>query len=342
MGGELLTPRRVERGDTVAVVSPSAPAVAWWPHRAGRAEDYLSSLGLKVRIMPNAAARDRWVSASPQARADDLHDAFADDSVSVVLASIGGNHSNQLLPFLDYEIFRANPKIFQGFSDMSVLHWALYKHAGLKTFYGPAFSLNLAEYPAVLPYTDRWLRAAWFGENALEFDPAAEWTDEFLDFDHKVDLTRPRKLRATSGWTTVRPGRAEGPLLGGCLETIGARLKGSQSWLDLTGAVLFLETSEESDGPGDADAFLTDLGQLGVFDIIAGLVVGRPYAYSSENHQLLRKVIGNHTADAGIPVLADFDCGHTDPMLTLPLGANVVLDGGARTLRTVDPVTGRR
>jgi muramoyltetrapeptide carboxypeptidase LdcA involved in peptidoglycan recycling len=290
-------------------------------------------------MMPNAAGKRRWVSGAPEARADDLHEAFMDDDVTVVLAAIGGNHSNQVVPHLDYDVIRSHPKVFQGFSDMTVLHWAFLKHAGLRTFYGPAFTLNLAEYPGVLSYTDKWLREAWFGDRALKFEPAAEWTEEFLDFDKKIDLTRPRRLRPTTGWTTVRSGRAEGPLLGGCLETIGARLKGSPEWLELDGAVLFLETSEESHGPGDADAFLSDLERLGVFRQVSGLVMGRPYAYSAEDHEVLKEVVAVRTAESGIPVLADFDAGHTDPMLTLPLGAEVVLDAGECTLRTQAPVT---
>ena len=134
----LAAPPRVRRGDTVAVVSPSFGAVARWPHRVERGTTYLESLGLKVKVMPNAARSEGWVSASPEARVEDLHQAFIDDDVTVVLAAIGGNHSNQLLPLLDYDLIAAHPKLFQGYSDMTVLHWALAKHAGISTFYGPA------------------------------------------------------------------------------------------------------------------------------------------------------------------------------------------------------------
>jgi muramoyltetrapeptide carboxypeptidase len=77
----LLAPPRVRPADTVAVISPSAPAVAWWPHRVERGRAYLESLGLKVRIMPNAGKRAGWASASPQERAADIHEAFLDDEI---------------------------------------------------------------------------------------------------------------------------------------------------------------------------------------------------------------------------------------------------------------------
>lgn len=334
-----LVPRRVQPGDTVAIVSPSAPAVAWWPHRVERGRAYLQSLGLHVRIMPNAGGRDGWVSASAEARADDVHRAFADDEVAVMLCSIGGNHSNQLLPHLDYELIRTHPKLFQGCSDITVLHWALLKNAGLRTFYGPALTTNLAEFPAVLPYTDSWLRAAWFGDEVLSFQPAKEWTDEFLDFNTKADLERPRSLRRSEGWQTLRTGHAEGPLLGGCLETICRHLMGSQAWLDLSGAILFLETSEEAPSPAHVDAYLTDLELLGVFELISGLAFARPYGYTSSAVATLWEVVARRTEKAAIPVLANVEAGHADPMLTLPLGAEARLDAGAKTFEVLEAPT---
>ncbi len=302
----------------------------------GRGRAYLESLGLHVKLMPNAAESAGWVSASAEARADDLHAAFSDDEVSVVLCAIGGNHSNQLLPLLDFELIGANPKLFQGSSDATVLHWALLGRAGLRTFYGPALIPELAEYPAVLPLTDASLRAAWFGAEPLRFEPASSWTDERLDWSRQLDLTRARELRPSEGWLTLREGIAEGQLLGGCLETIAWHLKGSTFWLDLRGAILLLETSEEAPSPAHVDAYLTDLAQLGVLDSIAGLVVARPYGYDADRTESLWRVVGDH---ARCPTFANVDCGHTDPMLTLPLGAAVRLDAGARTLETLEPVT---
>ncbi len=339
MQSATLVPPRVRPGDTVAVVCPSFPAVASWPHRLARGSAYLEGLGLRVRLMPNAAASDRWVAGSPEARADDLHTAFADDEVTVVLCAIGGDHSLQLLPHLDFDLIAAHPKAFQGYSDVTVLHWALAKAAGLRTFYGPALVADLAEYPRVFPFTDASLQAAWFGDRPLDFGPAGEWTDESLDWDRQEDLTRARRTRPGDGWVALRDGVAQGPLLGGCLETVCWHLKGSSWWLDLDGAVLVLETSEEAPSPGRVDAYLSGLEQLGVFAAVAGLVVGRPAGYADADVPELWRVVRERTAAAGVPVLANVDCGHTEPMLTLPLGATVHLDAGARTLRTLEPVT---
>jgi muramoyltetrapeptide carboxypeptidase len=335
----LTRPARVQPGDTVAVVSPSFGAVGRWPHRVQQATSYLESLDLRVRVMPNAARSESWASAPPEARADDLHRAFGDDEVSVVLAGIGGNHSNQLLPFLDYDLIGSHPKVFQGYSDITVLHWAIAKHAGLSTFHGPALVPELGEFPQVLPHTDRYLRAAWFGDEAITYEPAECWTDELLDWNTKTDLTRPRELRRSEGWLTIREGVASGPLLGGCLETICWHLKGSAAWLDPAGAVVFLEMSEEAPSPAHVDGYLTDLEQLGVFDAAAALVFARPHGYTPESTKALWDVVARRTEASGLPVLANVEAGHADPMATLPLGVAAELDARSKRLRLLEAPT---
>ena len=336
---QLTKPRRIRPGDTVAVVSPAFGAVGRWPHRVERATAYLESLGLRVRLMPNAARSEGWASASPEERVADLHEAFADDEVAVVLAGIGGNHANQLLPLLDFELIRAHPKVFQGYSDITVIHWALAKHAGLGTFYGPALVPELGEFPHVLAHTDRYLRAAWFDGDPITYEPSDVWTDELLDFNTRTDLTRARELRESEGWITIRDGGAQGPLFGGCLETICWHLKGSSAWISPEGAIFLLEMSEEAPSPAYVDAYLTDLEQLGVFDAAAALIIARPYGYTAEDVKVLWEVVARRTEASGLPVLANVEAGHTDPMLTLPFGVEAEVDAQRRVLRLLDAPT---
>jgi muramoyltetrapeptide carboxypeptidase len=304
-----------------------------------RATAYLESLGLRVRLMRNAARSEGWASAPAEARAADIHEALLDDEIGVVLAGIGGNHSNQLLPHLDFDLVRAHPKIFQGYSDISVLQWAFAKHAGLATFYGPALTLELGEFPTVLAYTDHHLRAAWFGSEPITYRPSDVWTDEFLDFDAKADLSRPRELRRSEGWITIRDGEARGPLLGGCLETICWHITGSDSWIDPGGAIFFLETSEDAPSPAHVDAYLTDVEQLGVFDSAAALLFARPYGYPPEHTKSLWEVVASRTESAALPVLANIEAGHTDPMVTLPIGVPAELDAGNKAFRLLETPT---
>jgi muramoyltetrapeptide carboxypeptidase LdcA involved in peptidoglycan recycling len=173
--------------------------------------------------------------------------------------------------------------------------------------------------------------------------PNDEWTDEFLDWARKADLERQRRLKPGGAWLSLRGGAAEGPLVAGCLETVCWHLKGSPDWLDLTGAVLVLEPSENCfvnvSSPPFIDAHLTDLARLGVFEQIAALVFGRPYGYCDEDLSALWELVTAHTAHSGIPVLANVDCGHTDPMLTLPLGGRARVDAGTGEFRLLEPAT---
>ena len=339
MAGRLMVPQRAKPGDTVAIVSPSAPGVAWWPHRVARGRAYLESLGLKVRLMPNAGKGGGGAAGTPQERAADIHEAFLDERVSVVLASIGGDHSDQVLPHLDFRLIADHPKILQGYSDITVLLWAVAVRSGLRTLYGPTLTTELGEFPGVLPYTDRAMRSAWSGAAPEPFEPAAAWTDERLDLFRKVDLTRSRHMSAGSGWHAVRDGVAEGPLFGGCLDTICRHLEGSAYWPDLRGALLFLETSDEVPTPADVDAHLSGLERRGVFANAAGLVFGRPFGYTGAQKEALWAVVRTRTAASGIPVLADVDIGHTDPMLTLPMGAQARIDAGALEFALLEPAT---
>lgn len=330
---DLIVPSPPQLGSTVAIVSPSSPGVATWPHRVEAGVSYLRGLGYEVKLMPNAGLRSRWTAGSGEERANDINAAFEDPEVSVVLAATGGNHSAQILDHLDFGLIRSNPKVFQGYSDITVLLWAIAKNAGLQTFHGPAVIPELGEYPTILPYTERWMREAWDG-NPTVFDPATEWTDEFLDWDEQQDLERARELRPAEGWRCVREGQAEGPLLGGCLETIMWHIRGTDVWIDPEGAILFLETSEEAPSPGHVDAYLTTLERSGVFDAIAGLIIGRPMGYDDDRKKEMLDSVARRTESAGIPVLADVDIGHADPMLTLPIGKKAQLDAGARTFKT--------
>jgi muramoyltetrapeptide carboxypeptidase len=339
----MVVPPRVMPGDTVAVVSPASDAVGRYPHRAERGRAFLERLGLQVTFMPNSARTDGWVSSRAADRVADIHAAFADPRVTVVLAGIGGNHCNQLLPLLNWELIRANPKVFQGYSDISVLHWAMARHAGLRTFYGPALIPELGEWPEPLAYTAAGLRSAWFGDGPIALASATEWTEERVDWGGEDRIApRRRRLEQNAGWTWPRRGTASGWIFGGCLETICWHLKGSRSWLDLDGAVLFLETSEEAPSPAHVDAYLTDLEQLGVFSRAAALLVGRPAGYTPSSMSILERVLVERTAAAGIPVVSNIDCGHTDPMSTLPLGAWITVDGESRRLTCTEPATAPR
>jgi muramoyltetrapeptide carboxypeptidase LdcA involved in peptidoglycan recycling len=290
----------------------------------------LESLGFRVRVAPHALNSLGHVSDTPENRAADLHGMFADPEVAAIIATIGGDHACHLLPLLNWELIRANPTIFLGFSDNTVLTVAIHAATGLTTFNGPTLLTDWAEYPEMPAYSERYaLKALCAAEPVGEVAPADWWTDEFLDWETGEDLTRPRTRRPSGGWSWLRSGRTEGTLVGGCLESL-QHLRGTPWWPEWEGAILFLETSELRPDPETVDAMLMDYENMGVLGKIRGLLFARPYGYSDEERQRLHAVLLERTRRYGFPVVADMDFGHTTPIFTLPLGCRAVIDGEAR------------
>ncbi|HVA91489.1 MAG TPA: S66 peptidase family protein, partial [Chloroflexota bacterium] len=269
-------PRALRPGDTIGILAPSWSGPAAFPHRVERGLSALSTLGYRTRVAPHTFGSAGYVSAGPEERVADLHDLFADPDVTMIMAAIGGDHACHLLPLIDWELIRRSPKIFIGFSDITVLNLAIYQRTGLTTFNGPALMADLAEFPQPYAYTMELMRRVLCRpEPAGAIDPAPAWTDEFLDWAGQLDLTRPRAMQPSPGWRPLKPGRAAGPLIGGCLESL-QHLRGTPYWPNLEGAILFIETSEERPTPAWVDAVLQDYENMGVFAGLQGMLVGRP------------------------------------------------------------------
>ena len=237
----------------------------------------------------------------------------------------------------------AHPKIFQGLSDITVLHCALQRHAGLATFYGPALVTSLAEFPRVFELTDRkHARRVVRRPVRSSSSQPTEWTDEFLDFGTKADLARPRAMQRGEGWVWLHPGVADGPILGGCIETLCWHVKGIAGVARPRWAACCCSSRRRTHPHRPPlPSYLTDLRRLGVMDQICGLVFSRPINYRADDIPILWNVVREATADAGIPVLANVDCGHSDPMITVPLGIDVRLDSMQRDVRNHGRAHGR-
>jgi len=331
-----LKPPRLRQGDTIGIVSPSWGGGAHFPHRIERGVAHLRSMGFQVKLAPHALNSRGFVSDTPQNRAADIHAMFLDPEVTAIIASIGGDHACHLLPLLDFDLIQAHPKIFVGYSDVTVLNVALHSMTGLVTFNGPALMTDFAEYPAMLGYTERhFLRTVCAPEPAGAIEPSDWWTEETLDWATQADLTRPRARTVNEGWSWLTPRRAEGVLIGGCIESL-QHLRGTRYWPDWTGAILFVETSEDRPSPATVDGMLMDYENMGVFDRLAGLLVGRPMRYSREERQALREIVLARTSRFDFPIITDMDFGHTAPQMTLPLGCRAMIDGDQQRFAIVD------
>lgn len=331
----LTKPRRLNPGDSVAIVSPSwgGPAALPAIYALGR-RTLEEQLGLKIVEMPHTLADAEWLSRHPEARAEDLHAAFGDPSIAAVIASIGGEDSVGLIPHLDLRVIAQNPKIILGFSAVTSIHFACMK-AGVTSFYGPNLMPSLAAQGEPFDYAVQAIKRALFesapvGRMEANF---CGWTEQ--TFDLILATAKDRLLHPSTGPRVLQgSGRANGPLIGGCAEVL-ERLKGTAWWPPLDawrGAIMFYETFAAA--PAQVASWLRDFAVQGILGALSGIVFGRPGAVTAEQHKEYDAALICSLAENGLvdlPVMTNMDFGHTDPVFTLPYGVNAEIDCDAMT-----------
>ncbi|WP_205304454.1 S66 family peptidase [Nonomuraea montanisoli] len=305
-------PPKLKAGDVVRVVAPARSRAMVMEHdHTGVIASRFAELGLTLTYGRHVDERDAFDSSSVASRVADLHEAFADPSVAAILTVIGGYNGNELLPYLDWELIRANPKILCGYSDITALQNAVLARTGLVTYSGPHWStFGMRDH---FEQTLRWFTSVLFDTAPVALAPAAHWSDDlwFLDQDK-------RELIPNDGWWLMRPGSAEGRIVGGNLCTLNL-LQGTPYMPSLDGALLIIEDDLESH-PETFARDLTSLLQVPGAANIRGLAIGRFQQASRMSRPLLEQIIGNQPISARIPVLANIDVGHTYPLATFPIG----------------------
>jgi len=350
----MIKPPVLSKGDRVAAVSLSWGGPAERPERYAAGKLGLErALGVEVVEMPHALMAADWLHDNPRARADDLMQALMDPDIHGIVSTIGGDDSVRILPWLDLDVIRDNPKVFMGFSDTTVTHLA-FLAAGVTSFYGPAIMTAFAEGEGMFDYTTAAIRRALFSTSAIgRIEPNHEgWTTEYLDWSDPDDLSRRRTLLPTRGWRYLQgEGIVEGRLIGGCIEVLDW-LRGTSVWPQADrwdGAVLFLETSEEAPTPDAVRRMLRSLAAVGVLDRISALLVGRPCQMLSSDEveafemdafegwvdaydEAIMGVVRSECGKRDLAVVTNMDFGHVDPLFVLPIGQMARLDMNLRHL----------
>ena len=241
----MLKPERLRPGDKVAIVSLSSGILgeAQFIHKYRIARERLErDYGLEVVAMPNALRGADYLDRHPEARASDLMEAFADPSVKGVISAIGGDDTIRLLPYIDFDVLRGNPKIFTGFSDTTANHFMLYK-AGAVSYYGPCVMCNFSEYVAINDYTREMIDKTLFHpQPTLDIPSAPYWhddEDERIDWDEANIHVRKPYHPEEIGYEIVQgSGVAEGALLGGCIDVF-PEIVGTSVWPPLAVAAWY-------------------------------------------------------------------------------------------------------
>ena len=309
---------RLQRGDEVRIVSP-AVSLGFIPEdQQLTARERLEGLGLRLSFSTNAEVMDRFDSSPVEARVSDLHEAFADPGVKGILTTLGGYNNNGLLGYLDYDLIRANPKIFCGFSDITALATAIYARTGLVTYSGPHFTTFGMKHG--IDYTIEYFERCLMREEPFEVLPADHWSDDLWYQDQEN-----RDLVPNPGYEVIYAGEAEGKLLGGNLGTL-CLLFATPYMLDLEGSILLLEDDEETD-PVHFDRKLQSLIHQPGFEGVRGIVFGKFQRASNMDQDTLTAIVESKRELDGMPVVAGASFGHTTPQFTFPIGGYGSLRG---------------
>jgi muramoyltetrapeptide carboxypeptidase LdcA involved in peptidoglycan recycling len=330
----LSKPKKLSPGDRIAAVSLSWGGPSIFPYRYQIGVQQLQDeFGLQVVEMPNTLKDAAWLEKNPRARADDFMQAFADPSIKGIFATIGGDDSLRLLPFIDFSMIEKNPKIFMGYSDTTISTLMCYK-AGLVSFYGPSIMVELAENCGIFPYVVESVRKNLFSSDPIgEVKPSTEgWTAERLDWGDPANQQIKRKLNPSTGWKFLQgKGIRRGHLLGGCLEILDWT-RGITIFLgDWQDAILFIETSEEAPPPEYVKRTLRVFAAMGLLQNLSGILFGRPGGEVpidkfDEYDQAILQVINEEQGLTNLPIITNMDFGHTSPMFVLPYGVQAEID----------------
>lgn len=338
-------PPRLRAGDTVGLIQPAGFAADLSGPQ--RALETIRAMGLVPKPGAHLYDRNGYLAGTDEARAADVNAMFADREVRAIFTARGGWGCARILPFLNWEVIGANPKLLVGFSDITALHLAIAAKCGFPTVHGPTAGANWG------PQSLATFRTLAF-DGGLPFYPSPAALEPLL----ASPIATPTGPAPLPGLTptpgpapapvpppvpprgpveTIRPGRAAGRLLGGNL-TIVSTLMGTPFLPSLDGAVLFLEDVEEA--VYSIDRMLTQLVLSGALRRVSGVVFGRcaRCAAGAPNSSFsLSEILARHLRPLGVPAFSGAMIGHIANQLSLPVGVRVEIDADAGTIRALEP-----
>lgn len=296
-----MIPSKLKIGDEIRIVAPSRSQSIVWENVHNTAIDFLQKSGFIVSYSAHSLELDKYYSSSIASRVEDLHEAFLDPNVKMIITSLGGFNSNQLLPHLDYGLIAKNPKIICGYSDITALLNAIYAKTGLVTYNGPHYST--------------------FG-----FDGEPEYTREsFFNCLTKDTPFEIKPSKTALQYSIIQEGICEGTIIGGNLCTLNL-LQGTPYMPDISNKVLFIEDDNITGQyfSYEFDRNLESLLQISGADSIKGIVLGRFEESCGMSIERVCDIIQNKIP-ANIPVIFGVDFGHIFPITTFPVGGKVCL-----------------
>ena len=344
----MIKPNMLKKGDKIAVVSLSWGGLGDEDliHKYYIAKERLENdFGLEVVAMPNALKGSKFIYEHPEARARDLMDAFKDETIKGIFCAIGGDDTIRLLPYIDYDIIKNNPKIFMGYSDTTVNHLMMNK-AGIVSFYGPTVMVEFGEYVKMFDYTKESVENILFSDcKGYEIKSSEFWSKDFVPWGNENINIGKNLIKEEHGYEVLQgSGIVTGQLLGGCVDVFPIVI-GTEIWPTKEGwkdKILLLETSEDKPSPAYLTYFLRNLGAQGIFDVVKGIIVGKPQEekYYEEYKDVYKNVLKEYNQE-NLPVLYNVNVGHAFPIGVLPLGTDIQVDFDKKKILLLESPTNK-
>jgi muramoyltetrapeptide carboxypeptidase len=317
---KLIKPKALKPGDTLGIAAFSTPISAGGDETIQRSYEFLRNKGFNLVEAPNCRKLVGHAAGTVKERVKTLHDFFRNSKIDGILAFWGGMNSHQILEYLDFDLIRRHPKAFIGFSDLTSLQVAIHAKTGLVTFSGPG-AITFGK-PMVPDFTwEHFERILMKGEAPLRIGVSSEFSDNkwYREPEKKM------RFKANEGLKVYRKGNAQGAIIGGNIGTM-LLLAGTSYWPKMKGKILFFEDDEVED-PRTIDRMFTQLRHMKVFDQIKGLVVGRfPSSVGFKSEDSLEMILDDALRGYKFPVITGADFGHTDPLITFPMGVKCRMD----------------
>lgn len=310
----MIIPKKIQIGDEIRVIAPARSLSLVSEENIDLAKKALERYGFKVSFSKNCREKDIFMSSSTKSRVEDIHDAFKNENVKAILTVIGGFNSNQLLRHLDYDLIRNNPKIICGYSDITALANAITTKTGLITYSGLHFSTWAMQ--KGFEYNLEYFQKCLMSDDRFFVESSKTWSDDSW-YKNQYD----RKIEKNEGFIVINEGEAQGKIWGGNLCTFNL-LQGTEFMPDISDSILFIE---EDDMAGDFfgvefDRNLQSLIHQPNFDKVRGIVFGRFQKKTDMTMEKLRYIIQTKEELKNLPIFANVDFGHTNPMITFPVG----------------------
>ena len=314
---DIIKPKRLSEGDTVGLIAPGSLLSE---EELKESVENLKSMGFKPVYTDRILARDGYLAGTDEQRSADVNEMFARKDVNGIVAARGGYGCTRILPMLDYDTIKKNPKVLVGYSDITALLYGIYKETGLVCFHGPVGISTFNDF------------SDFYFKNVLMFPH-----ESITMYNASSDSYRGEAYKTT----TIRSGTAEGELAGGNLSLVVSVI-GTPYDVDTGGKIVFLE--EVGEEPYRVDRMITQMIEAGKFDKAAGIMLGvfsncvsKSKESGINNSFSVLEVMFDRLFKLGIPVVYGMSFGHITNKFTLPFGLKARLDTLDQTLTLLEP-----